>query len=82
MGNIRKTIRASLVRRLELLSVEDTIPVLFKLGINIPIKVRVVRLFITMAIWPPLHLMEENGSYSTVYSKYCNVFTKTLYSER
>lgn len=50
MGNIRKTIRASLVRRLELLSVEDTIPVLFKLGINIPIKVRVVRLFITMAI--------------------------------
>ena len=50
MGNIRETSRASLIRCRESLSVEDIIPMFLKLRINMPSKVRVARLFITMVI--------------------------------
>lgn len=41
-----------------------------------PSKVRVARPFITTAIWPPLHPMDENQSSSPICSKYCSVFAK------
>ena len=50
MGNIRETSRPSLIGCQESLLVEDITPVLLKLGINMPSKVRAARPFITMAI--------------------------------